>query len=577
MRHHAAAPRAPMVSSRILLLLLCLSLSCQTGRSSAEESIAQTPLPPETAGQPATGVNEQPAAGEMISPAPEPTPGEIESRGMPQIQRPMQPGMRPDITKVPGTPAQPSAAPQKFQLPTWPQKFAIEDRQPASFGIVVTQPGQLLVDVQWQGPPLEAALQGPSAQPIVQRGQGQVRLAHQVTQQDVQKGNLWTVRLTLVPNTKGQASGQVTVQHPPVDEAQAEAAVRTRLAQRQSQPDAVQIQAHTQAILQASKKEDARQYQEYLKGTARQADVFLKQNGFQGQVQSRAVPPPRDTAKKFLQLPPGAGQALKEFPPPPPPHIDRLSVTNGQPGARVVIHGSGFTNRVGVVHITPQNTAVNHLAKVVTGPAGPIWTDTLIEVTVPELTGVTHFHASLYVIVDGEPSGAQFSNSVAFLFVPRQQSRVLTMVSPFDRRLASHHTYTQATGGAMTDASVVGNEIHHNRFAATFFNAGDIFFGKDGRDWFFENTALQNGWRVTCVEVIPYDMRSCNPTNTVYGIPPLTGAYVAQSDQTLKLQVRWWFEAFIPGMTYTYLFVIRGPENVPDGVLCHTVSACSAP
>lgn len=488
----------------------------------------------------------------------------VESRGLTKMQRPMQPGAVPQ---------------EKFQLPSWPQKFDIEDRQPASFGLVVTQPGALVVDVQWQGPPLEAVLLGPNVQQIVQRGQGQLRLIYQVTPQDVQKGFLWTVRLSLVQNTKGQAVGQVTVQHPPVNETQAEAAVRTRLvqAQQQSQLSPAQIQAHSQAILQASKIEDTRQYQEYLKGTALQADVFLKQKGFQGQVQSRALPPPRDGARISPKLPPGALQARPEFEPPPPPRIDSLSVTNGQPGARVVIHGSGFTNRVGVVHITPQNTAVNHLANVVTGPAGPIWTDTLIEVTVPELTGVTHFHASLNVIVDGEPSGVQFSNSVAFLFVPRQQSRVLTMVSPFDRRLASHHTYTQATGGAMTDASVVGNEIHHNRFAATIFTAGDIFFGKDGRDWFFENTTLQNGWRVTCVEVIPYDLRSCNPTNTVYGIPPLSGAYVSQSDQTLKLQVRWWFEAFNPGMTYSYLFVIRGPENVPDGVLCHTVAACSAP
>jgi hypothetical protein len=144
------------------------------------------------------------------------------------------------------------------------------------------------------------------------------------------------------------------------------------------------------------------------------------------------------------------------------------------------------------------------------------------------------------------------------------------MVSPFDRRLANHTTYSQETGGFANNASVVGNEIHHVRLF-------EPFAGRDGRDWFFENTALQNGWRVTCVEVIPYDLRSCNPTNTVYGIPFGTGAYVAQSDQTLKLQVRWWFEPFIPAMSYTYLFVLRGPENVPDGVLCRTVAGCSAP
>jgi hypothetical protein len=220
--------------------------------------------------------------------------------------------------------------------------------------------------------------------------------------------------------------------------------------------------------------------------------------------------------------------------------------------------------------MTTTNAAVQPEARVVQGASGPIWTDTLIEVNVPEMTGVTHFNSSLFVVVEGDPSGPLFSNAAPFLFVPRQQSRVLTMVSPFDRRLANHTTYSQETGGFANNASVVGNEIHHVRLF-------EPFAGRDGRDWFFENTALQNGWRVTCVEVIPYDLRSCNPTNTVYGIPFGTGAYVAQSDQTLKLQVRWWFEPFIPAMSYTYLFVLRGPENVPDGVLCRTVAGCSAP
>jgi len=503
--------------------------------------------------------------------ADEEKPDEVESRGMPKIERPMQPGM----SVAPGAPGQ-----QKFQLPTWPQKFTVEDRKPASLGFAVTQPGPLLVDVQWQGPPLEATLRGPSAQPIVQRGQGQVRLAYQVTPQDVQNGVLWLVNLGLLPNTKGQATGQVTVQYPPANEAQAEAAVRARVgqAQQQAKLNPAQIQTHIQTILQARRNEDARQYQEYVKGTVVQAEALLKQKGFQGQIQSRALPPSPGSASKSQQLPPEARKNLKGIFPPAPPHIDKLSVTYASPGANVVIEGSGFTNSVGHVHMTTTNAAVQPEARVVTDAAGPIWSDTLIRVTVPELTGVTVYNANLFVVIEPDPNtGPQFSNWAPILFVPRQQARVLTMVSPFDRRLASTSTYSQETGGAMTEASVIGNEIHHNRVAASIFNPGDIFFGKDGRDWFFENTTLQNGWRVTCVEVIPYDLRSCNPTNTVYGIPPLTGAYVSQSDQTLKLQVRWWFEAFIPGMSYTYLFVIRGPENVPDGVLCHTVAACSAP
>ena len=460
-------------------------------------------------------------------------------------------------------------------MPTWPQKFAVEDRKQASFGVAVTQPGPLVVDVQWQGPPLEATLRGPSAQSIVQRGQGQIRLTYQVTPQDVQRGILWVVNLALLPNTKGQATGQVTVQHPSVNEAQAEAAVRARVGQtpKQSQLDLAKIQAHSQAILLARKNEDARQYQEYIKGTALQADALLKQKGIQGQIQSRALKPPSDISSMQQQRSQRLQGALQA----PPPHIDSLSVTYASPGANVVIQGSGFTNRVGHVLMTTTNAAVQPEAKVVAGAAGPIWTDTLIQVNVPELTGVTVFNSSLFVVVEGDPNtGPQISNAVSFLFVPRQQTRVFSMVTQ-DRRLASV-TGSPELGGAMSETGVNGQEIFHDRIALTIFTGGDIFFGHDGHDRFFEHTTLQNGWRVTCVEVIPYDMHSCVPDNTVYGIPPGAGAYINSVNVNagpMNLDVRWWYDAFVLAMSYTYVFVITGPENVPDGFLRHTVAACS--
>lgn len=501
--------------------------------------------------------------------ADEEQPGEVESRGMPKIERPVQPGM----SVAPGAPAQ-----QKLQLPTWPQKFTVEDRKPASLGFAVTQPGPVVVDVQWQGAPLEAALRGPSAQPIVQRGQGQVRLAYQVTPQDVQNGILWVLNLGLLPNTKGQATGQVSVQYPPANEAQAEAAVRARVGQTQQQAklSPAQIQTHVQAILQARRNEDARQYQEYVKGTALQAEAFLKQKGFQGQVQSRALKPPSDISPQQQERSQYLQGALK--PPPSPPRVDSLSVTYASPGASVVIHGSGFTNRIGHVLMTTTNAAVQPEAKVALSNSVPVWTDTLIQVTVPELTGVTVFNSSFFVVVDGSPGNdPQISNAVSFLFVPRQQTRVFSMVTG-DRRLASI-TGSPELGGVMSETGVAGQEIFHNRVVLNIFTAGDIFFGHDGHDRFFESTALQNGWRVTCVEVVPYDLHNCNPSNTVYGIPPGSGAYVNSVNVNagpMNLDVRWWYDAFVLAMSYTYVFVIKGPENVPDGLLCFTVAACSA-
>src|SRR5262249_42085957 len=158
------------------------------------------------------------------------------------------------------------------------------------------------------------------------------------------------------------------------------------------------------------------QYQEYVRGSAVQAEAFLKQKGFQGQIQSRALKPPSDIQQQRSQHLQGA---LK---PPQPPRVDSLSVTYASPGASVVIHGSGFTNRIGHVLMTTTNAAVQPEAKVAVSNSVPVWSDTLIQVTVPELTGVTVFNSSFFVVLDGGPnSDPQISNAVSFLFVPRQQ------------------------------------------------------------------------------------------------------------------------------------------------------------
>ena len=481
--------------------------------------------------------------------------GDIESRGMPQIQRPVQPGM----AVTPGSQAQ-----QKFQLPTWPQQLDVEERQPATFGLVVTQPGPLAVDVQWQGPPLDVTLRGPNQPPLVQRGQGNVRVALQVTPQDVQRSVLWVLQVALAPNTKGRAAGQVTVQHPPVNEGQAESAVRTRVeqAKQQSQLNPAQIQAHSQALLLARKNESDRQYQNYIQGTQRQLEAFMKQKGSQGQIRSRALKP-------LKEIPSGSRQNFQAIL--PSPRIDRLSVTQGPPGTVVIIEGSGFTGSPGFVHMT-VNPTQELLAKVVGAPSQPVWSDGFIAVTVPELTGVTPFTANIFVSigVDRSSTGPEYrSNLVPFNFVPRQQVRVVTRVTG-DRRLAGSPTHFAGLGGGNTSGIVTGNDIHHARLDVLIpFMGHMIFFGAKGRDWFFENTILKNGWKFDCVEIIPYDFHSCRPSdNTVYGTGPGSGAYVTAGlgSASPQFAVDWWMDAFVPGMNYTYAFIISGPEGTADGI-----------
>jgi hypothetical protein len=496
--------------------------------------------------------------GNIAAVADEEQPSEIESRGTPRIQRPMQPG----TTVQPGGGVQ-----QKFQLPTWPQQFEIEDRQLASFGFAVTQPGPISVDVQFQGPALDVMLRGASPQPIAQRGQGNVRLVYQVTSQDVQRGILWIVQVALVPNLKGRAIGQVMVQFPPVDEAQAESAVRTRVeqAKQRAQPSDAQIQARRQALFAARQSQLDSQYQDAIKGTGLQLDAFLKQNQ-SGKIQSRGFGQPGVLyeGKKTPQM-----SAI-----PSGPHIDRLSVTQGLPGSTVIIEGSGFGNVPRFVHMTAPTREL--FPKVVGAPAQPVWSDGFIAVTVPEIPGVVPFTANFFVSIGVDPSspGPEYrSNSVPFQFIPRQEARVVTRVTG-DYRLAGLQSYGSGQGGGTSPSVVINNEIHHTRLDVLiptwFFN---IFQGTKGNDWFFENTTLKNGWKFDCVEVIPYDLRTCGPTSgptsvTAYTVPPGSGAYVVAGLGTASPQfaVHWWLEPFIPEMKYTYAMTISGPAGTSDGI-----------
>ena len=177
--------------------------------------------------------------------AAEETSAEVESRGMPQLQRPM----------VPSNPAQPSVPGQPTaQVPTWPQKFDVQGPESDSFGFAVTQPGPVVVEVQSQGASVIVTLQGPVPQPISQQGAGQVRLAYTVTPQDVQKGVLWGVQIRLAqpapPQLGGRANGAVMVQHPPLNQAVVQQAVHAIATQQKQPSPQEQQQASAQATAQ---------------------------------------------------------------------------------------------------------------------------------------------------------------------------------------------------------------------------------------------------------------------------------------------------------------------------------------
>ena len=122
------------------------------------------------------------------------------------------------------------------QLPAYPQPFDIQGPITRSFGFAVTQPGEVVVDVQIAGASVVAVLQGAVAQPIVQQSAGgPLRLTYNVTLQDVQQSVVWSVQLRLANPTerRGRASGTINIQYPPVDQSAVQRVVQAA-GQRQS-------------------------------------------------------------------------------------------------------------------------------------------------------------------------------------------------------------------------------------------------------------------------------------------------------------------------------------------------------
>jgi hypothetical protein len=107
----------------------------------------------------------------------------------------------------------------------WPQSFSITGPKDASFGFPVTQPGQIVVEIQVQSAPVVAMLRGTQA--FQTQGTGALRLAYTAATEDVQKALFWNVNVRLVqPAPQGAgANVTVTVQYPPADLGRVQAAM----------------------------------------------------------------------------------------------------------------------------------------------------------------------------------------------------------------------------------------------------------------------------------------------------------------------------------------------------------------
>ncbi|MEO5954594.1 MAG: IPT/TIG domain-containing protein [Nitrospiraceae bacterium] len=511
-------------------------------------------------------------------------PGEVESRGIPQLQRPMMPGN----SAQPSAPGQPTA-----QAPTWPQKFDVQGPESDSFGFAVTQPGVVIVDVQAQGAPVILTLQGPVPQPISQQGAGQVRLTYTVTPQDVQKGVLWGVQIRLAhpasPQLGGRASGAVMVQHPPVNQAVVQQAVQA-IATQQKQPSpqeqqqaSAQAAAQTEQAFQQRKAQFDRQQLDRRGALHAQIQPQLDQlrNRMGGQIRPRGLEEREDTPAEAgvsqegeigtralrgdqlmgitkQPLDTTTGQKLGAIVPPatassaqpiqgvgstpgpqsvlPNPAIASLSVTQGQPGDPVLINGSGFSNGGGEVHVI-VNPGKDLVAPV------QVWTDTQIFVTVPDIAGVLTYGGIIYVV---RGSDQVKSNLVPWRFNPALELREVRWTT--DRRLKFP----------------VDQESPYRPTTIAHGN-GNPFWGFKDDDEFFMTTRLKNAWLVDDVGVtcaVAWGNGMCD--GNAYAIDSRRGT------DSPYIKVHWWLPAAFGGYKYTfYTYVVRimGPKGIPDGVV----------
>jgi len=469
-------------------------------------------------------------------------------------------------------PAGPVAKPAPRGMPTWPQRFEVRGPEQASFGFAVTQPGPVLVEVRWQGPPLNVQLVGPNK--VEQAGAGRVVLRYHVTQEDLRRGVLWAATIAQQSASPAAVAGEIVVRHPPVDPAvaqratQAQQPTQQQVAQATAQADARLDQAISVRKAEFAQQVALRERAEFERPRMTQTQGNVGSPAAD-QVGTRALPPQGSGAQKVAiggQRPP---PRLIPITTPPPYAIASLDSTSGGPSAKLVIHGNGFGAYPGLVYLTVpghlqapcdpaclQNAALRGAPFDHEGRRATLtsWTDTAIEVRLPELIGVTPYPAQVFVIRNGEAS-----NRMPFSFVPRQEMRVIREI-PGDRR----HSGTVITAPLVMKPP----QIWHTRIPAIPFSE---FAGEKGNDEFFLLTQLKNGWTVNSVRFIPpgsaMGVTGVQEIDAILGASG--GAYIEQQNGGASpyLNVRWWINPFKPFVIYRYFIEITGPAGVPDGIV----------
>ncbi len=515
---------------------------------------------------------------------------------------------------------QPATAPQ---VPTWPQKFEVQGPEVDSFGFPVTQPGAVTVVVQSQGAPVIVSLQGPAPQPIRQQGTGQVRLSYNVTPQDVQKSVFWRVQVQLLqpmpPQQGGRAGGSVTVQHPPVNVAQVQAAANAhqqaaqqQAAQRQTQAQQAGVQAHAQmeAAFQQRKAQLEQQRQQRQATLMAGVQPALDRMRARGQVGTRGIEGGEAaTGNAGTQASEEIGtRALKRR-----PSLSGVAQSTTASSSHTTVESSSGVSAAAFEGSRADQSGVVSGSSdgfgTPTPPAGGTSTGNANPPPPPPPAGPTTPVITSLSVSQGQPgdpvmiTGSGFSGDggeVHFLIGPgKDRVAPAGVIWRNDQIFATVPDASGVLGFNGTVYVVRASDKKMSNFVAFRFNpalelreirattdrvltwpvdqgsppneiqrsSGNFLAGFKDNDVLFGNTRLKNGW--VADEAFVYCRYGAGWDNFCDG-----GAYVWEIKKGTDwpyLNVRWWL-APAPFASYShiyYSFAVRliGPKGVPDGLV----------
>jgi hypothetical protein len=446
--------------------------------------------------------------------------GEIGTRALPEIRRPMSPQMQPLSVAS----SQPNAS-----APTFPQKFQVQGPQTDSFGFGVTQPGTIEVTVDSQGPPVIVTLQHIASPPIAQQGTGPIRLSHPVTAEQIQKSALWLLKIRLV-QPGAPANGTVMVQHPPADPAivQAQTAALAQQEAAQQARTAAQVEAQSRAEFQAFKANFEQQQAQRLAAERAQNQALI----------NRLLP------KSGAMI---RSRGLN-------PSITRINKNEGLPKTQVIIEGTGFGPGGEVVFQLGPNIAGTGIVEA--------WADTVVVANVPDASGLLPYQGTVAI-----RAGQTLSNAVPFKFIPAQEVREIR---------STQGDISIAQPGIVTTGSISDKIEHPNS------SFGGLA-GNKGNDIFFPTRQLSNGWVVQDIKpkVDPCsypDCRGAYVADSRIGTP--LPFFNVRWWHEVFVGARYWFTLWIVGPRgVPDGILVTGPltPNVPPGTPPPATTASNAP